>query len=254
LRYAWELEYARSAPFAPWPLTRAFARPVAAWLRRWDRRASERVNFFIADSKFIAEKVRTYYGRDAAVIYPPVDTRTFYPEVVPGTKEYFLMVGRLLYYKRFDLGIRAFNELRLPLKVVGQGPEAAKLKTLATSPYIEFIPNASDADLRLLYSNARALVFPQVEDFGQVAAEALACGTPVVAFNGGGGAETVEHRTTGLLFDEQTPQAIARTVRDLESLKLNRQAIARRGARFSEEEFLKQFRSLLGSIGFPVRS
>jgi glycosyltransferase involved in cell wall biosynthesis len=252
LRYAWEPLYLEGIPFTPWPLRRAILHPLALLFRAWDRRAAARPNVFAADSKFIADKVKEYYGRDAEVIEPPVDTATFHPEVLHGGSEYYLMVGRLLYYKRFDIGIRAFNGLRKQLKIVGMGPEFAKLQALVDSPYIEFIPNASDDELRLLYANATALIFPQVEDFGLVAAESLACGTPVIAFGKGGAAEIVSSRAAGLLFHEQTPTGLARAVREFEGLRFDRHAVRKLGERFSKDEFKRRFATLLASVGFTT--
>jgi glycosyltransferase involved in cell wall biosynthesis len=252
LRYAWETIYLEGIPFTPWPLRRAVLHPLALLFRAWDRQAATRPNVYTADSQFIADKVKTYYGRDAEVIEPPVDTALFHPETIPGSAEYYVMVGRLLYYKRFDIGIQAFNELQKPLKIVGMGPEFMKLKALVRSPNIEFIANASDDDLRLLYSNAKALIFPQVEDFGLVAAEAQACGTPVIAFGTGGAAEIVRDRTTGLLFAEQSVGGLVRAVREFEGMKFDRHAIQKHGERFAVREFERRFIAMLESVGFSI--
>jgi len=120
------------------------------------------VNLFLANSQFIANKINSYYLREAQVVYPPVSTEIFYPDSDGAPKEYYLMAGRLLYYKGFDIAIRAFNQLKKPLKIVGTGPEAEKLKTLAHSSNIEFLTGVSDAELRKLYSNAKAFIFPQI--------------------------------------------------------------------------------------------
>ena len=252
LRYAWDIDYLKDLPFAPWPLKEFVVKPIASWLRNWDKNASTKVNLFLANSNFIAEKIKSYYGREAQVIYPPVDTSTFYPESLDKTKDYYLMVGRLLYYKVFDLGVKAFNKLKRPLKIIGSGPEAEKLKKLVNSPYIEFISSPSDNELRILYSNARAQIFPQIEDFGLVAAEAQACGLPVLAFNHGGGGEIVLNGKTGLLFDEQKPETIIEAVLESEKIKFDRAFIHRSAQRFSKKEFEKQFTSVLRGVGFNV--
>lgn len=250
LRYAWEIDYLKDLPFAPWPLKEMIVKPIAKRLKAWDKRSSDRVNLFLANSRFIARKIRSYYGRDAVVVYPPVDTRIFYPDSQAAMGDYYLMVGRMLYYKRFDLGIQAFNQLRLPLKIVGQGPETAKLKTLVTSPRIEFVSFVSDRDLRVLYSGAKALIFPQIEDFGLVAAEAQACGLPVIAYRGGGAEEIVEERKTGIFFNEQRCSAVTEAVRLFETMPFDRAYIAARAAKFSRLEFEKQLRSVLRRTGF----
>jgi len=256
LRYAWEIDYLKNLPFSPWPLSHYVSHPIAHLLRNWDRKAAQNVNFFIANSDFIASKIRAYYGRDAVTVYPPVDTKTFYLEPETKQKDYYLMVGRLLYYKGFDWGILAFNQLRKPLKIVGRGPELEKLKKLAKSPLIEFVSNnPKDSELRKIYNEAKALIFPQIEDFGLVAAEAQACGLPVIAFDQGGGREIVEHKKTGILFNqEQSPEAIAKAVREFENFHFNRKAIAKSAERFSKENFKKNFLAAAERFGFKLAS
>src|SRR3989344_3087006 len=186
LRYAWEQkEYLTGVMSHE---LRVMSKPILNYLKRWDYLAGQRPDTLIANSVFIADKVKKYYGREARVVYPPVDTAVFYREV-PSSKfqvpSYYLAVGRLLHYKRFDLIIGAFAKLGLPLKIVGNGPEFQNLKFKIENlklANVELIPFVSDEELRKLYNGARALIFPQVEDFGLVAAEAQACGTPVIAY------------------------------------------------------------------------
>ncbi|MFA6407324.1 MAG: glycosyltransferase [Candidatus Paceibacterota bacterium] len=250
LRYAWEVDYLKNLPFAPWPLKEMIINPIAQWMRQWDIDAAKRVNLFIANSHYIAQKVHSYYGREAFVVFPPVESRTFYPDPLVAQGDYYLMAGRLLYYKGFDIGIKAFNRLKKPLKIVGAGPEAEKLKALVKTPYIEFCSNISDEELRKLYSGAKAFIFPQIEDFGLVAAEAQACGTPVLAYRIGGGGEIVIHKKTGLLFDEQTPEAIEAAVRECEAMQFNRNEIAREAKRFSREQFITKISTIVRAAGF----
>ncbi|OGG39187.1 hypothetical protein A2127_02680 [Candidatus Jorgensenbacteria bacterium GWC1_48_12] len=252
LRYAWEIDYLKNLEISPWPLHKSVLHPIAKWLRRWDKRASRSVNLFIANSGYIAEKIRSYYGRDSMVVYPPVDGNVFYPEPKAARKDYYLMVGRLLYYKGFDLGIKAFNKLKKPLKIVGSGPEINKLREIANPDYIEFIPFLGDDELRRVYSDAKALIFPQIEDFGLVAAEALSCGTPVIAYNQGGGREIVQHKETGFLFNEQSVPAIQEAVRDFEAVSFDRVRIARAAKRFSKESFRNEIRKIVKENGYEI--
>ncbi|MCL4403796.1 glycosyltransferase [Patescibacteria group bacterium] len=252
LRYAWEMEYMKDIPFAPSGFKTAVARPIAKILKRWDKRASDRVNFFIANSSFIADKVRAYYGREASVVYPPIRDDVFYPEPAEGKRDYYLMAGRLLYYKRFDLGIEAMNRLKRPLKVVGQGPELKKLRKMVRNGNIEFIEGADDGALRHLYSGAKALLFPQVEDFGLVAAEAQACGTPVIAFNAGGAREIVAHKKNGYLFDKQTPESVIEAVQAFENLSFDRRAIAASAQRFSKDNFKRNLAGIFAEFGLKI--
>ncbi len=253
LRYAWEIDYLKELPFAPWQLSQFFVHPIAGALRRWDKKASERVNIFIANSAFIANKISAYYGREAQVIYPPVDTSIFYtePRSVDDSDGYYLMAGRLLYYKLFNLGIEAFNRLRKPLKIIGSGPEGKKLRQLA-GPNIEFLPYVTDAELRSLYNNARAFIFPQIEDFGLVAAEAQACGLPVIAYNAGGAKEIVEDGKTGLLFDEQTPESLIKAVRVFEHTNFDNNYITEKAERFSKNTFQENIRRIVIENGFKI--
>lgn len=250
LRYAWEVDYLKNLEFSPWPLHKSVLHPIARMLRSWDKKASGNVNIFIANSRFVAGKIRSYYGRDSLVVYPPVDTDVFYPDPQAARKEYYLMVGRLLYYKSFDLGIKAFNQLKKPLKIVGAGPEYKKLQELADNRFVEFVSFVGDEELRTIYSDAKALVFPQTEDFGLVAAEAQACGLPVIAYNQGGGREIVEDKKTGILFNEQSVPALIEAVRDFERMTFDRSYIARRAKRFSKKNFKEEIKKIIREQGF----
>lgn len=250
LRYAWEIDYLKNLSFAPRSMSKDPLRPIAEWLRRWDRKASGSVNLFVANSNFIAEKVRAYYDRDAEVIYPPVDLSTFYHDPAVPEEDFYLMVGRMLYYKGFDLGIRAFNRMKKRLVVIGRGPEERKLRALANPQYVEFVSAVSDEKLRGYYNAARALIFPQIEDFGLVAAEAQACGLPVIAFAVGGGGEIVADHETGIVFTEQSSDAIVAAVREFESKRFGRKKIAAAGERFSEDRFRERFMGTVRAAGF----
>ncbi len=252
LRYAWEIDYLKNLSITPKGFSQVFTYPIARWLKTWDKNAAQKVNLFIANSTFIADKIKSYYGRDAVVVNPPVNLSVFFPESGSGKKDYYLMVGRMLYFKGFDIGIHAFNHLQKPLKIAGNGPELKKLQRTAKSPYIEFITNASDQDLRLLYSNAKALIFPQIEDFGLVAAEAQACGTPVIAYEKGGIKDIVINKKTGLFFGEQTPEAVIAAVKDFENMPFNRSLITKTAERFSKERFKKNILDVVKSYGIRL--
>jgi glycosyltransferase involved in cell wall biosynthesis len=191
----------------------------------------------LANSQHIAEKVRQYYNRDAEVVYPPVDLKIFYRDKKLKKQGYFLAVGRLMHYKRFDLIIQAFNKLNLPLLIVGEGPELESLKQLARSSKIHFLPFTTEADLRNLYNGAEALIFPQVEDFGLVAAEAQACGTPVIAFSQGGAREIIRDGVTGIFFHHQTVDDLMLAVKKFLLSSFDENAIRDSAKRFSKARF-----------------
>jgi glycosyltransferase involved in cell wall biosynthesis len=162
------------------------------------------------------------------------------------------MAGRLLYYKRFDIGIQAFNELGKRLLIVGNGPELQYLKKIKKSPRIEFITGAGDEDLRKFYVRAKGFLFPQIEDFGLTAAEAQACGTPVIAYGVGGGAEIVENGKTGVLFDAQTPQSLCDAVERFERINFDERYIRKRSERFSKRAFKENLEKVIYKSGFHL--
>ncbi|MBI1960892.1 MAG: glycosyltransferase [Candidatus Liptonbacteria bacterium] len=242
LRYAWESRTYFADSFSL-PM-RIAAEPALAYLRHWDRRAAQRPNVMIANSGFIAEKIRTYYGREARVIYPPVDCEFFRPRVVASERRYFLALGRMMRYKRFDLIVQTFNELDLPLLIVGIGPEFARLQEMNTSSKTVFFGMADERQLRDFYQGARALIFPQVEDFGLVAAEAIASGTPVIAYDKGGAKEIVNARN-GIFFSEQTVSALKDAVRKFENAYFSPPIVADTAQRFSKQRFKDEIGAVL---------
>ncbi|MEK7624620.1 MAG: glycosyltransferase [Patescibacteria group bacterium] len=249
LRYAWEKNYLEGLDLFRIPSLKTLAKPIRAALRHWDKKTSRQVNFFIANSRFTAQKIKNFYQRDSEIVYPPVNLENFYPEPRGKTENYFLMVGRLLHYKRFDLGVKVFNRLNIPLKIIGEGPELQKLKTLAKSSLIEFIPFVENLEeLRKIYSRARALIFPQIEDFGLVAAEAQACGLPVIGYNAGGLKEIVEEGKTGLFFNEQTPEAVAKAIDLFDKMRFSKTKIVQNAKRFSEDSFKSKIQEIINKI------
>ena len=183
--------------------------PLISYLRVWDHHAASRVDEFWSISNFVGDRIKKYYNRDSTMFYPPVNVDQFYSTARPD--DYYLMVGRLVSYKKFDVAIEAFNQLGLPLVIAGTGPEQKKLKRMAGKT-VTFTGQVNDQRLADLYAHAQALVFPQEEDFGIVPLEAMASGRPVIAFRGGGALETVVEGTTGQFFDDQTPESLAECV------------------------------------------
>ncbi len=243
LRYAWEHQ-----KYFNWnPFLKFITSPLFGYLRLWDRYAGKKPKILLANSKYIAGKVRQYYGREAEVLYPPVDLKVFYKDKQLKKKGYFLAVGRLMPYKRFDLIIEAFNRLNLPLIVVGEGPELENLKRLARSSKISFLPFAPESELRVLYNEAEALVFPQVEDFGLVAAEAQACGTPIIAFSQGGAREIVEEGVTGVFFHHQSVEDLVMGVKKFLLSSFDEKAMRESAKRFSKARFKNKIFKIVNS-------
>lgn len=243
LRYAWE-----TYQYFNWPwIIKKITAPIFQYLRNWDYRAGQKPDILLANSNFIAKKIEKYYGRKSEVLYPPVDLKVFYPDPDIQRGGYFLAAGRMLAYKHFDLIIEAFNRLELPLRIVGGGPEFERLKKMAKFPNIDFLPFINENDLRRLYSGADAFIFPQVEDFGLVAAEAQACGTPVIAFSEGGAREIVEDKVTGIFFHQQSVDALVMGVKRFLKTNFDHEKIRLSAERFSKEKFKNRMLELAKS-------
>lgn len=206
-RYLWSDAHTYAQEVRVPRIARKFLPLALNYLRVWDRQAADRVDAFIANSKFVAQRIQKYYRRPAAVIYPPVETSKF--SVSDTVGNYYVMMGRLRPYKKFDLAIRAFNELNIPLKIIGGGEEEAALRTLA-KPNIEFL--GYKVDRKRILQHALGFINPQVEDFGIAPVEAMACGRPVIAYRAGGVMETVVDGVTGTFFDEQSWESLADTI------------------------------------------
>lgn len=210
--------------------SKTIVRALTRFLQYWDQQAANRVHYFIANSRFTAQKIKEHYRKDAIVIYPPVDTKIFRPG---GQKEdYYLVVSRFLNYKRIDLAIEAFRASHRRLVIVGEGPDEKRLKRLATGLNVDFAGPVSTEKLVSLYQSARALILPGEEDFGMVPVEAGACGTPTIAYRRGGAMETVIEGKTGIFFDQGTPASLADAVSRFELLKFSPDALIAHARQF----------------------
>jgi glycosyltransferase involved in cell wall biosynthesis len=228
MRYAWFMEddYLRDfkIPRPLWPLVKRQLKK----LRAWDLATSKRVDVFLANSETTAKRIKDVYGRESAVVHPPVEDRYF--DVPLGTSNeapYFVAVGRLVPYKRFDLLIEAANAAKFRLKIAGSGQDMERLKKLA-GPTVEFLGYVQDDDLPALYAGAEALLFPQEEDAGIVLLEAQACGTPVIAYKAGGALDLTKEHVSSELFPEQTSASLLAALAQFQARTWDRAAIRAR--------------------------
>jgi glycosyltransferase involved in cell wall biosynthesis len=233
MRYVWDLYDDYFGPGRASPLLRALMAMFRSRLQRWDVAVSGRVHHFVAISRYVADRVKRHYGRDASVIHPPVDMSRF--RISDEKGEFYLVVSAFAPYKRLDLAIEACNILRRPLKIVGSGQDERKLRALA-GPTVEFLGPRPDQEVASLYSRCRALLFPGVEDFGITPLEAMASGRPVIAYGQGGALETVVPLSvdmngcaegaddrwkatspTGIFFGEQTVRSLVAAIEQFEA-------------------------------------
>jgi glycosyltransferase involved in cell wall biosynthesis len=244
MRYAWHLQddYLHLHHLDK-PLIGAAARLTLSLLRRWDRESASRANHLLAISNWTAQKIQQAWGRESQVIYPPVDVERFSPAKV--RDDFYLHVSRLVPYKMTAEIIRAFNELKLPLIIVGDGPEMHNLQKLAKDN-IKLLGHQPDEVVTDLMNRAKAFAYMAVEDFGIAMVEAQAAGCPVIAYNKGGAAEIVQDGETGLLFQEQTSRSLIEAV--LQSSKLNSKAAHESAARFSSARFREEFSAYMEKV------
>lgn len=237
MRWAWAPQHYTAAERIN-PIARRLLPLVLSWLRMWDVTSAQRVDCFATTSQAVARRIRKCYRRDATVIHPPVNTRRFAPST-EGHEDYFLIVSRLIPYKRIDVAVEAFNDLRLPLRIIGSGRDEVRLRALA-GPTIEFLGPQSDGDIRHQFQRCRAFIFPGEEDFGITPLEAQAAGRPVIAYGRGGALETVREGETGLFFREPTSEALAAAVERFMGLPASTfrpRSIARHASAFDTESF-----------------
>jgi glycosyltransferase involved in cell wall biosynthesis len=237
MRYIWDQyhEYRRHTGF--W--SKLFMTAFITRLRLWDAVTSSRVDHFIANSHHIARRIRRYYNRDSAVIYPPVDVDSFTP--TEGNKDFYLITGRHVSYKRIDLAIAACESLGRSLVVTGAGPDTERLKKLAGAQ-TRFVGQVPFSELKNYYAGCRAFLMPGEEDFGIAPVEAMASGRPVIALAKGGALDTVREDVSGILFDEQSVEGLTEAISRFEAKELlfKPQTIRAHAEMFSHQRFLKE--------------
>ena len=221
---------------------RFISRPFVEYLRVWDKVASQRPDQIIAISTEVKNRIRKYYGLDSEIVFPPVEIKNL--KLIKNCKleikNYFLVVSRLVPYKRVDLAIKAFNKLKLPLIIVGSGSQEYRLRSKSKSN-IKFVGFVSGEELAKYYRGAKALIMPQEEDFGIAAVEAQSFGVPVIAYKKGGVKDTVINGKTGIIFDSQTPEGLIGAIQKFDKWCPDKEELITGAKRFSKERFQKSF-------------
>lgn len=241
MRFVWRYDdYVKNEPFPEFTkkILPFFLEPI----KQWDRNNSRAVDHFIAISRVVADRIKQIYGRESAIIYPPVETDFFRPGEID--RDYFLLVSRLNPYKRVDLAVAAFKELDLPLKIVGDGPDKERLRRLAGRS-TEFLGKRSDFELAKLMAECRALIFPGEEDFGITPVEAMATGRPVIAYRSGGALETVVEDETGLFFDSPTPAALVKALQRFKFKLFAKSRVRAQALKFDKRHFSGQIAAFI---------
>ena len=245
MRYVWDMfdDYYRAAGIGGKIAMRMFKN----YMRKYDLGSAENVDQFLANSNFVADRIKRIYGRESIVVYPPVDTDYFVREKNDEAKDYYFFAGQLISYKRPELALRACLKMHRKLIIAGDGPMRARLeKEAAGDPDIVFAGRTSRAQLRKYYAEAKGLIFPGIEDFGIVPLEAQSSGIPVIALGIGGALETVVHGKTGIFFSEPTVDSLCHAIEEFEALRFDTQTIIGHAKKFHRDVFVRKMRDVLG--------
>lgn len=247
MRYIWDAwhSYLKSQQLF-WPIN-GWITNILHHLRIWDRLGVSRVDHYVANSKYVTDRIRKFYRRDSQVIYPPVDVDKI--QVSPSKQDYFITLARLSQYKRVDLAIQACNELKLPLVVIGTGELEAKLKQIA-GPTVKITGWIDDEQKIKYIQDCRALIFPVEEDFGIAPVEVMAAGKPVIAFRKGGCLETIIEGKTGMFFNEQTVASLVSTLQNFisQEASFDPVQISQHAQQFSRQRFQEEIKTLVNSL------
>lgn len=240
-------QYLKSPGFGVFnPLARLGLRLLVGPLRRWDLRASKRPDFFMANSSHTQAEIKQFYKRDSVVVHPPIDIDRFAVSI-PAKRAGYVTAGRQTPYKRTDIIVEACTKLGVPLTVIGRGPEHEKLKAIA-GPTVKFLTNVSDEEMPGYIASAKAFLFAAYEDFGVTPVEALAAGTPVIAYHAGGALDYVVPGKTGIFFAEQTADSLCEAITASEKTKFDARLIRRAANEFSPQTFSRKLTDLIKNI------
>lgn len=239
-------QYIKDPGFGPLNfLARLGLKLLVSPMRAWDKRAAKRPHVMIANSTHIAAEIKKYYKRDAVVIHPPVNVAEFMTDK-PTKRHGFLVVGRQTPYKRIDLAVKTANILALPLTVIGDGPQHAKLQQLG-GPTVTLIKKATRQQVITAMQSAQGFIFPGLDDFGITPVEAMAAGCPVIAYKAGGALDYVIPEKTGLFFDKQTAYSLSHTLQRFQKIQFNKKTVVNKAVQFAPQHFKVAIRELVSS-------
>jgi glycosyltransferase involved in cell wall biosynthesis len=241
MRYAWNYYHGFLA--ARSPLQRVVLQVMLHRMREWDRNASRRVDYFLANSEVTRRRILKFYGREAQVLHPPIDASAFH--LADSYDDFYLIVSALMPYKRLDVAVEAFTRLGLPLKIIGTGSDAKRLKSMA-GPTVEFLGWRSDREVREAYARCQAFIMTADEDFGLTPLESQASGRPVIAYGSGGALETIVDGVTGVFYGRQTADALADAVRTFDARAFRPATLREHALRFDVSAFEPRLESLVG--------
>ena len=238
-------EYLKNPGFGIFnPLARVGLWMLVKPLRAWDYKAAQRADYFVANSTHIQSEVKEFYKRDSELIFPPVNVERF-SAATAADRRGFVIAGRQVPAKKIDVAIKACNELKLPLIVIGRGPEHENLKKIAGDTVV-FRDNVSDEEMPKLFASAKGFIFPSYEDFGVTPVEALAAGTPVIAYRNGGALDFVREGVNGMFFDVQTVPALCAALQKFSAQHYSESAVRKSAQTFSSERFRREFKAFIG--------
>jgi glycosyltransferase involved in cell wall biosynthesis len=246
MRYAWDQRHQYLQRLRSLPGGECAAEMILSSLRKWDQSSCPRVDQFIANSSFVAQRISRYYGRDSQVIHPPVDDGFLEQPLVPTSqrRNYFVCFGAMVGYKRFDLAVEACRQLNLELVIAGSGPLESRLKGMSGGK-ISFVSSPSQEKLIEIISNARGLIFPGVEDFGIVPLEAMSLGTPVIALGRGGALDSVKQDISGSFFAEESVESLKKALADFRQHDFSPEKVREHASRFRKENFVERMRQVI---------
>lgn len=242
-RYVWQLDHYIAREGFGKAIELAL-RPMIAMMKRWDYQAAQRVSHFIAISTDIQNRIKTYYNRDSTIIFPPVDTSRFQPVPTEQVEDYYLVVSRLIPYKRIDLAVQVATELGVPLKVGGKGRDMERLQSMAGDT-VEFLGYVPDEDLPALMAKSKAFIFPGLEDFGITPVQAQSAGRPVIAYGAGGALDTVIPSVTGEHFHDLTVESLKSVMQNFDPSRYNPVDIRAHAQKFDTTIFTTQINAFI---------